>query len=69
MRNILAIIASGAMLFSSAAASAGISRSSAPIDEQERIAGNPWIPWVVALIAAIVIVYVVTDDDDEPVSP
>jgi hypothetical protein len=69
MRNIVAIIASGAMLLSSAAASAAISRTSAPIAEQEEIAGNPWIPWVVALIAALVIVFVITDDDGEPESP
>ena len=69
MRKVLAIIASGTMLFSSATASAGISRNSAPIGEQEQLAGNPWVPWAVALIAGLVILFVVTDDDDEPVSP
>lgn len=68
MRNILAVIASGAMLLSSAAASAEIPRVSAPVDDQEHIAGNPWVPWVAGLIAAIVIVLLVVDDD-EPESP
>ena len=69
MRNILAIIASGAMLISSAAVSAEIPRTSSPMEEREQIAGNPWIPWVAALIAAIVIVLVITGDEDEPESP
>jgi hypothetical protein len=69
MRKIIAIIASGAMFFSSATASAGIARTSAPIGEREKIAGNPWVPWVVALIAGLSILFVVTDDDDEPQSP
>lgn len=69
MRSIFAFVAGGAMLLSSAASSADISRISTPIGDREEIAGNPWVPWAVALIALIVIVLVITDDDGEPQSP
>lgn len=63
------VITAGAMLLSSTAASAEIARNPAPMDEREQIAGNPWIPWAVALIAALAIALVITDDDDGPQSP
>ena len=69
MRGSLAMIAAGALLLSSTAASAEVARIPASIDDQEQLAGNPWIPWVVALIAALAIVLVITDDDGEPQSP
>jgi len=68
MRRIFAFVAGGAMLLSSAAASADTSRISTPVADEEQLAGNPWLPWLVALIAAVAIVVVVTDDD-EPQSP
>ena len=68
MRSVLAIVAGGAMLLSSAAASADVPRIATPVADEEQLAGNPWLPWVIALIAAIAIVIVVTDDD-EPQSP
>lgn len=68
MRSILAFVAGGALLLSSTAASANVSRQAAPISDTEQIAGNPWVPWVFALIAAVAIVVVIADDD-EPQSP
>ena len=68
MRSVLAIVAGGAMLLSSAAASADVPRIATPVADEEQLAGTPWLPWVIALIAAIAIVIVVTDDD-EPQSP
>lgn len=68
MRSVLAFVAGGALLLSSTAASAEVARVSAPVEGQEEIAGNPWLPWVIGLIAAVVIVLVITDDD-EPESP
>ena len=64
MRSVLAIVAGGAMLLSSAAASAHVPRIYTPVADEEQLAGNPWVPWVNALIAAIAIVVVVTDDDE-----
>ena len=69
MRSLFASIASVAMLVSSATASAEMPRISTPIDDQEKIAGNPWIPWAIALIAAIAIILVITDDNEDPESP
>ena len=69
MRSIPAIVAGAALLLSSVAASAQMDRTPSPIDDQEQIAGNPWVPWAVALIAAIAILFVVLDDEDEPQSP
>ena len=69
MRSVLAFLAGGALLLSSAVASAENARISTPIGDREEIAGNPWVPWLFAIIAAVVIVLVVTDDDDEPESP
>jgi hypothetical protein len=69
MRSIFAFVAAGAMLIPSAASAADLSRNSTPIGDQEEIAGNPWVPWAVALIAAIVILLVITDGDGEPQSP
>jgi hypothetical protein len=68
MRSVLAFVAGGALLLSSTVASAEIARTSTPIGDREEIAGNPWVPWLVGIIAAVVIVLVVTDDD-EPESP
>ena len=68
MRSVLAIVAGGAMLLSSAAASADVPRIATPVADEEQLAGNPWLPWVSALFAAMAIVIVVTDDD-EPQSP
>ena len=69
MRSIPAIVAGASLLLSSVAASAQMDRTPSPIDDQEQIAGNPWVPWAVALIAAIAILFVVLDDEDEPQSP
>jgi hypothetical protein len=69
MRSIFAIVAGGAMLLCSVAASAQTTRTPSPIDDQEQIAGNPWVPWVVGLIAALVILFVVLDDEGDPQSP
>ena len=69
MRSIFAIAAGGAMLLSSVAASAQSARTPSPIDDQEQIAGNPWVPWAVALIAALVILFVVIDDEGDAESP
>lgn len=69
MRSIFAFVAGGAMLLSSAASSADISRNSTPIGDQEEIAGNPWVPWAVASIAVILIILFITDGDGEPQSP
>ena len=68
MRSIPAIVAGAALLLSSVAASAQMDRTPSPIDDQEQIAGNPWVPWAVALIAAIAILFVVLDDEDDPQS-
>jgi formate hydrogenlyase subunit 4 len=69
MRSIFAIVAVGAMLLSSVAASAQSTRTASPIDDQEQIAGNPWVPWAVGLIAALIILFVVLDDEGDPQSP
>ena len=69
MRSVLAILAGGALLLSSTVASAETARTSTPIGDREEIAGNPWVPWLVAIVAAVVIVLVITDDDNEPESP
>ena len=69
LRNVLSFVAGGAMLVSSTAASAEMSRTSARVDGTEEIAGSPWVPWVVGLIAALAIILIVTDDDDQPESP
>ena len=69
MRTALAYVAGGALLLSSTAASAEVSRTSARVDGTEAIAGSPWVPWVVGLIAALAIVLIITDNDDEPESP
>ena len=69
MRSIFAIVAGGAMLLSSVGASAQTTRTPSPIDDQEQIAGNPWVPWAVGLIAALVILFVVLDDEGDPQSP
>ena len=70
LRNVLSFVAGGAMLIASTAASAEVSRTSAQVDGTEEIAGSPWVPWVVGLIAALAIVLIITDnDDDEPESP
>ena len=69
MRSILGIVAGGAMLLSSTAASAEMTRTSAPIDDQEQIAAHPWVPWLVALIAALVIILFITENDGDPESP
>lgn len=42
-------------------------RQAAPVESSEAIAGNPWIPWLVALAAALAIILVISDDD--PASP
>ena len=69
MRSIPAIVAGAALLLSSVAASAQMDRTPSPIDDQEQIAGNPWVPWAVALIAAIAILFVIIDDESDPQSP
>ena len=69
MRSIFAIVAGGAMLLSSVAASAQTTRTPSPIDDQEQIAGNPWVPWAAALIAALVILLVIIEDEGDPQSP
>lgn len=68
MRALFALVAGGAMLLSSAASAAELSRTPSPVADQEQIAGNPWVPWVFALAALIAIILVVTDDD-APDSP
>ena len=68
MRRIFAFVAGGVMLLSSTASSADVPRISTAVADEEQLAGNPWLPWVIALIAAVAIVVVVTDDD-EPQSP
>ena len=69
MRSIFAIVAGGALLLSSAAASAQTARAPSPVGDHEQIAGNPWVPWAVALIAAIAILFVIIDDESDPQSP
>ena len=69
MRSHFSLIAGAAMLMSSAATAAETFRISAPVDGQERIAGNSWLPWAVALLALLAIILVVSDDEDEPESP
>ena len=63
MRRLFATVAGGALLLSSAATGAEVARTPAPLEDQEHIAGNPWVPWVFALAAAIAIILVITDDD------
>jgi hypothetical protein len=68
MRRILLVMTAGALLLSSTAASAEAGRISTPVGDREQLAGNPWVPWLVALIAALAIVLFIVDDD-EPQSP
>ena len=68
MRAFFALVAGGAMLLSSTASAAELARTPSPVTDQEQIAGNPWVPWFVALLALAAIIFVVTDDD-EPESP
>ncbi|MEO6152374.1 MAG: hypothetical protein ABIP24_04410 [Croceibacterium sp.] len=42
-------------------------RTAAHVDASEQIAANPWIPWLVALAAALAIILVISDDN--PSSP
>jgi hypothetical protein len=69
MRSLFSLIAGAVMLMSSAATAGDTFRISAPVDGQERIAGNPWLPWAAALLALLAIILVVADDEDEPESP
>lgn len=39
-------------------------RTAAPVADAEQIAANPWIPWLVALVAAAIIIVVITDDEE-----
>ena len=68
MRRILATFLVAALVGAPTAAHAA-ERSPAAFEEGEQLAGNPWIPWAVALAVAIAIIVVVADSDDDPVSP
>ena len=69
MRSLFTVAAAATMLLSSGVMAADLTRVSTPVDEQEAIAGNPWLPWAFALVALVAIILVVVDDEDEPQSP
>jgi hypothetical protein len=66
IRTLFAAAAAAGLVVAPISAQAA-SRHPAPIANGEKIAENPWIPWVVALAVALAIILVVTDDN--PSSP
>ena len=68
-RKVLTCLAAVSMVATPAAAQTA-SRAPSTVGEHREIAGNPWLPLLVGLAAAIAIAIVVFDDDeDEPASP
>ena len=67
-RKVLSCLAATSLVATPAAAQ-NAPRAPSAVGEREGIAGNPWLPLLVGLIAAIAIAVVVLDDDDEPASP
>lgn len=69
-RKLLICLAATSLVATPAAAQSA-SRAPSTVGEHQEIAGNPWLPLLVGLAAAIAIAIVVFDDDDDelPASP